>query len=175
MKSFVRRFAAKILGVLSGFDRIRLRGTLPCLASAGSLLRWLESPRILLKDFPKYANDRTAQLRETLEAKAAEAGKLNTPHGFDMKYFPVNTSYETIFQAHRQRVSDFLNANPDLYATEMQTLDEVLEMQNRMQAAKAAYRQGIGNITVDELKRLGATSHTAMKIKQSMNRSENER
>jgi hypothetical protein len=108
-------------------------------------------------------------------SNAAEAGKLNTPPSFDMKYFPVDTSYETIFQTHRQRVMDFLTANPNISATTLQSPEEVLEMHNRINIAKAAYRKGIGNITVDELKRLGATSHTAMKIKQSMNRSENER
>ena len=75
MTSFLHRFGTKILGVLSGFDRVRLRGTLPCLASTGGLFRWLESKGVLLKDFPKYAETRTRQLRETLEKKAADAGR----------------------------------------------------------------------------------------------------
>jgi hypothetical protein len=105
-------------------------------------------------------------------SNAAEAGKLNSPPGFDMRFFPVNTGHETIFQAHRQRLEDFLTANPGIRATTMRTSEDALEMQHRMQTAKAAYRKEIGYVTEDELKRMGADSHTAAEIKQAMNRSE---
>jgi len=106
-------------------------------------------------------------------SNAAEAGKLNPPPGFDMKYFPVQTDPEAVFQAHRQRLKDFLAANPGIHATRMRTSEDELEMQHRMQGAKAAFRKGIGYVTEDELRRLGADSHAAAEIKQAMNRSEN--
>jgi hypothetical protein len=96
MTSFLHRYAAKLLGILNGFDRIRLRGTLLRLASTGSLLRWLESPRIFLKDFPKYAEARTKQLRETLDAKAAEAGR-------PVEYLKSYTNKEALAQQRRLR------------------------------------------------------------------------
>ena len=105
-------------------------------------------------------------------SNAAEAGKLNPPPGFDMRFFPVSTGHEAIFQAHRQRLKDFLTANPGIRATTMRTPKDALDMQHRMQTAKAAYRKGIGYVTEDELKRLGADSHTAAEIKQAMNRAE---
>src|SRR6266404_4828852 len=107
-------------------------------------------------------------------SNAAEAGKLNPPPGFDMRFFPVQTDHETVFQAHRQRLKDFLTANAGICATRMRTAEEAQEMQHRMQAAKAAFRKGIGYVTEDELKRLGADSHTAAEIKQAMDHSENE-
>jgi hypothetical protein len=94
MKSFLHRFGTTILGVLSGFDRIRLRGTLPCLASTGGLFRWLESKGILLKDFPNHAEARTRQLRETLEAKASEAGR-------PVEYLQGYTNKEALVQQRR--------------------------------------------------------------------------
>jgi hypothetical protein len=75
MTSFLRRFGARILGVLSGFDRIRLRGTLPRLANTGGFSHWLEAAGVPLKDFSGYAEGRTKQLREALEAKADQAGR----------------------------------------------------------------------------------------------------
>jgi hypothetical protein len=75
MISFVQRLGAIVLGVLSGFDRIRLRGTLPRLSNTGSFYRWLEASKIRLTDFSAHAQSQTAQLREALEAKAAEAGR----------------------------------------------------------------------------------------------------
>jgi hypothetical protein len=104
-------------------------------------------------------------------SNAAEAGKLNPPPGFDMKFFPVDTDHNMIFQSHRQRLQDYLARNPGVRATTMRTPEDALGMQHRMQAAKAAFRKGIGGVTEDELRRLGADSHTAAEIKQAMNRS----
>lgn len=106
-------------------------------------------------------------------SNAAEAGKLNPPPGFDMKYFPVETDHDTVFRAHCRRLKDFLTANPAIRATTMSTAEEALEMQHRMQAAKAAFRKGIGYITKDELERLGAKPQTAAEIKQAMNHPQN--
>src|SRR5262245_11701870 len=75
MTSFLHRLGAAGLGVLSGFDRLRLRGALPRPAHTGGLSRWLEAARVPLKDFPAYAEGRTQQLRQAIEAKAEEAGR----------------------------------------------------------------------------------------------------
>lgn len=96
MKSFLHRFGAQILGVLSGFDRVRLRGTLPRLANTGGFYRWLEAAGVLLKNFPDYAQARTRQLREALEAKAAEAGR-------PVEYLQGYTNKEALVQQRRLR------------------------------------------------------------------------
>jgi hypothetical protein len=96
MKSFLHRFGSKILGVLSGFDRFRLRGTLPRLANTGGLVRWLEAAGVLLKDFPGYAEARTRQLREALEEKAAEAGR-------PVEYLQGYTNKEALVQQRKLR------------------------------------------------------------------------
>ena len=96
MKLFLHRFGSKILGVLRGFDRVRLRGTLPRLANTGGLFRWLEGAGILFNDFPGYAQARTRQLREALEEKAAEAGR-------PVEYLHGSTNKEALVQQCRLR------------------------------------------------------------------------
>ena len=75
MKAFVQRFADKILGVISGFDRVRFRGSLRLLASVGGTGAWLHSKGILLKDFLSFAEGLTKQLREQSKQIAEEAGR----------------------------------------------------------------------------------------------------
>jgi hypothetical protein len=75
MKSFIQRFGSKILGVLSGFDRIRFRGSLRLLSNVGGAGAWLHHKGILLKDFMSFADGMTKQLRKRTEAIAERAGR----------------------------------------------------------------------------------------------------
>lgn len=75
MTSFLHRLGAAILGVLSGFDRLRLRGTLPRLSNTRSFSLWLDARGVPLKDFAAYAQDHTQRLRAAVEAKAEAAGR----------------------------------------------------------------------------------------------------
>jgi hypothetical protein len=101
-------------------------------------------------------------------SNTAQAGKLNPPPGFDMKFFPAETDPELVFQAHRERLANFVTANPDIAFTKMETADQAFDMQHRMQAAKAAFRKSIGYLTPDELRRMGAGPSTARNIAASM-------
>jgi hypothetical protein len=96
MSSFLHRFGAHILGVLSGFDRLRFRGTLPRLASVQGLRRWLDAGGILLRDFSHYAEERTQKLRQVLDEKASQAGR-------PVEYLPGYTDKEALVQKRRQR------------------------------------------------------------------------
>jgi hypothetical protein len=51
MKTFVRQHEASIQGVLSGFDRVRFRGTLRSISYADGLLKWLCFLKVLLVAF----------------------------------------------------------------------------------------------------------------------------
>lgn len=73
MKNFIQRHKGKILGVLSGFDRLRFRGSLRLVSSVGGALTWLSSAGVLLKDFLPFAEGLTKRLRRSTE-EFAEAG-----------------------------------------------------------------------------------------------------
>lgn len=84
MHQFIQRHADSVSGVLSGFDRIRFRGTLRILANSRGLWSILCQMGILLKDFRQYALGVTAQVRQASEAVAREQGRpvhyLNNSH-----------------------------------------------------------------------------------------------
>lgn len=75
MKSFVQRFTDRILGVLSGFDRIRFRGSLRLLSHVAGAASWLNAQGVLLKDFPSFAESMTKRLRKRTEQMAEASGR----------------------------------------------------------------------------------------------------
>jgi hypothetical protein len=96
MQSFVQRFASKILGVLHGFDRIRLRGTKRLLAHVGGRLTFLWQERVLLKDFKTYASNITAEVRRAAEDVAERQGR-------PVEYLAGSTDKDACAKAIAQR------------------------------------------------------------------------
>jgi hypothetical protein len=70
MQSFIQRFQDKVSGVLSGWDRVRFRGTIRWLASPSGMYSFLSQRHILLKDFRAWAMALTGKIREATEALA---------------------------------------------------------------------------------------------------------
>jgi hypothetical protein len=75
MQSFLQRHASEIKGVLSGFDRIRFRGTLRWLASLRGMQSFMGTTGVLLKDFREWAEQRTEAIRSASERLADAAGR----------------------------------------------------------------------------------------------------
>src|ERR1700756_3989086 len=75
MKEFIQRLGTSVLGVLQGFDRLRLRGTKRLLASVQGMSSYLFQRHILLKDFKAHALELTAQIRQATEKIAADAAR----------------------------------------------------------------------------------------------------
>jgi hypothetical protein len=72
--SFIQRWAGHIRGTLSGWDRLRFRGTKRWLAHAQGLFGFLWQRHVLLKDFGTYAEAISKQLRTAVEAQAVLQG-----------------------------------------------------------------------------------------------------
>ena len=75
MRQFLQHHGEQILGVLSGFDRLRLRGALRLFASEGGAVAWLQKAGIALQDFLTWAEGLTQRLRRRTEADAKAAGR----------------------------------------------------------------------------------------------------
>lgn len=75
MESFVQRHADKVTGVLSGFDRVRFRGTLRWLANVAGMMNFLSHVSVLLKDFSPYVLSITERLRQAAKQTTEAAGR----------------------------------------------------------------------------------------------------
>ena len=84
MQRFVQQHADQVHGVLSGFDRLRFRGTLRFLAHARGMFGFLCHIGVLLKDFKAYVQGITDRVRAATEQLAKAQGRplvyLNSPN-----------------------------------------------------------------------------------------------
>jgi hypothetical protein len=83
MNAFVQRRGSTVMGMLSGWDRLRFRGTLRMLANVRGLFSFLCYTGHLLKDFGQYALQLSRQVRADSLAAVEAAGRpvvhLNGP------------------------------------------------------------------------------------------------
>jgi hypothetical protein len=75
VEQFISRHADAVIGTLSGFDRLVLRGTLRMLAHRGGMMSYLWAVRVLLKDFATHAEALTHRLRDASTALARRTGR----------------------------------------------------------------------------------------------------
>ena len=75
MKSFIRRHAGFVMGVLNGFDRLRFRGTLRWLCYGAGLGRHLSALGVPLTQFKEYTQEITRRVRDSIEGVARAAGR----------------------------------------------------------------------------------------------------
>ncbi len=72
---FVAHHAADVIGVLSGWDRLRLRGTLRHLYHPSALLRYLYVCQVLLRGFKNYSKDLTNRIVEHAQRLAEKSSR----------------------------------------------------------------------------------------------------
>jgi len=75
MNSFLQRHVRSVIGTISGWDRLRFRGTLRMLANAVGLERFLSYTGHLLKDFGDYAQQLSRRTRDASLAVTEQAAR----------------------------------------------------------------------------------------------------
>ena len=74
MMLLTERYAEKIRGVLSCFDRVVIQGTLPTLCHAQGMAGFLSYKNIRIFDYPRFAQPLRDELRENAQRVASENG-----------------------------------------------------------------------------------------------------
>jgi type III secretory pathway component EscU len=74
MNRFVEKYSEKLLGVISGFDRLVLKGTLMLLSYPAGMMNFLFEKEVLLKDFSSYAQEVSEELKEASQQEAEPPG-----------------------------------------------------------------------------------------------------
>lgn len=93
MKEFIARYGGLLQGVVSGWDRLVLRGSLRALSFVGGMRQYLWEEQVLLKDFGSHVEQISRRLKE---ASVEEARRLGRP----VRYLPSSkVSKEEIAQA----------------------------------------------------------------------------
>jgi hypothetical protein len=75
VNSFVQKHRSEVIGVLSGFDRLVVRGTVRAVSYADGMSRFLSAQGILLKDFGAYAEATSNRVKQASLAVAERAGR----------------------------------------------------------------------------------------------------
>jgi hypothetical protein len=75
VNSFVQKHRSDVIGVLSGFDRLVVRGTVRPVSYADGMSRFLSAQGILLKDFGAYAEATSNRVKQASLAIAERAGR----------------------------------------------------------------------------------------------------
>lgn len=75
MKKFLARHGQQVLGVLSGFDRLRFRGTFRQLAHTDGMMSILDYLHVLLKNFGTFVDQTTQRFRAGMEEFAKRSDR----------------------------------------------------------------------------------------------------
>ena len=75
MERFLERHHSRIIGVLSGFDRILFRGTLRSISYRDGFDRFLSYHGILYKDFAPFVDGLSQTVKSHVQALVEESGR----------------------------------------------------------------------------------------------------
>jgi hypothetical protein len=75
MDAFIQRHQQDVIGVVSGFDRLRFRGTLRSISYAEGVDRFLGAVGVRYKDFKDYVLGLSQALIDHAERVAQQAGR----------------------------------------------------------------------------------------------------
>ena len=64
MERFLKRHEGRVLGTITGFDRVLFRGNLSSICHLGGMDRFMSSQRVLYKDFKPFVEKTSERVKE---------------------------------------------------------------------------------------------------------------
>ncbi len=104
MQTFIQKHSSKVIGVLSGFDRLVFRGSLRRIAYSAGMDKYLGINRVLYKDYGRHVEEVTSRVKA---ASVSEAKRL----GREVRYLPssrISKEAEARQMAERHHITDGL-------------------------------------------------------------------
>lgn len=127
-----------------------------------TLLRQKLKPVI---DFETEYSDGTFVVTSNGEA----ASSMKTPPMIIAEYLPAGTPVKEVFARHLRCLEAVEAVNPSATRRSFANREEIVLAQNRMNAIKAAYRQELGGISVEELRAaFGRQSDVSSRIREKI-------
>lgn len=75
MNEFIVKYSDDLQGVLSGFDRLLIRGSLRAIGYPQGMMGYLSAASILLKDFGRHVQQMSERLKAACQAQVASLGR----------------------------------------------------------------------------------------------------
>lgn len=79
MQKFIAKYQSQIAGVLSGFDRLVLRGSLRKISYVFGLQGYLWAQNVLLKNFGSHVQQISQQVKEAAVSVPSSSGSTSQP------------------------------------------------------------------------------------------------
>lgn len=111
----------------------------------------------VLRKLPANVTDMETECSDgsfVVTSNAASAMMIDHPPIIATEYLPAGTAALEVYTRHTQRLAEHLATRPGVHARVINTAEEMVDAQNRMNAIKAAYRGELGAISREELERL---------------------
>lgn len=104
-------------------------------------------------------------------SNAASAAGMDMPTWINAEFLPVSTSVDAVYQEHLNRLRAHLQNHPHITTKKIDTYEQLVASQNRMNALKAAFRGEIGGVSRKELERLsGKRQDLAAEVHAALNK-----
>jgi hypothetical protein len=139
MKAFLQRFGAIVLGILSGLDRLVLRGKLCPLYAPEGMNIYLQANGVLRKNFEKHAKEVTAKvLQASLIEHAKKLGRFEYLNSSNIDKDNVARGYAKKHGV-RQGLVCVLQCVEPCWSYELVSKDHVLTVQGKQRKCSHLY------------------------------------
>ena len=123
-------------------------------------LRWVAASRWFARSvLPREHVGFTTELddgRFVTTSNAFLAGTLSGSPSVDHDFLPNGTPPHWLWWSQRERVAALLAASPGVHVRPFQSVQDLIASMHRFEAAREAYRESVGWVTLQELRRMSS-------------------